>query len=98
MNIQSCLPLALYCLHNIIHKWDPEELADMERKAKDAHLIDDPDMTLDILTDSVSTGIQCDQMGVIQDEIAADLWASYLKEQVHRRDYGVADNIFDPIV
>ena len=80
MNIQSCLPPALCCLHNIIHEWDPEELVDMERKEKDACLIDDPDMALGILTDGVPTGIQSDQMEAIQDEIAADLWASYLEE------------------
>ena len=80
MNIQSCLPPALCCLHNIIHEWDLEELVDMERKEKDACLIDDPDMALGILTDGVPTGIQSDQMKAIQDEIAADLWASYLEE------------------
>ena len=70
----------------------------MERKEKDACLIDDPDMALDILTDGVPTGIQSDQMEAIQDEIAADLWTSYLEEWAHRRDYGAADNVFDCIV
>ena len=37
----------------------------MERKVKDACLIDDPNMALDILADGVSTSIQYNQMGAI---------------------------------
>lgn len=90
MDIQARIPPACCCLHNIIRKWDPVELEDMEREIMLVPLADEPGEMYGALADHIPTSVDRDVMSVVRDRIAQNIWASYAEER-QRRGYPVAN-------
>ncbi|KIJ63718.1 hypothetical protein HYDPIDRAFT_91583, partial [Hydnomerulius pinastri MD-312] len=90
MDIQAHIPPACCCLHNIIQKWDPVELEDVEREIMLAPLADELGEMYGTLADHIPTSVDRDVMSVVQDRIAQNIWASYAEEQ-QCRGYPVAN-------
>lgn len=76
MEIQARIPPALCCLHNIIREWDPQELVDIEREAGQPASTGEPD-DFGAVADGIPTHAEREQMKVIRDTIAAEMWARY---------------------
>ena len=87
MGIQARIPLALCCVHNIIHKWDPVELGDMGRLDVDERQDESgSEHEVGSITDSAPTNANRKWMCDMWDKIAEDMWKSYAAERARRGD------------
>jgi len=83
MDIQACIPPALCCIHNIIRKWDPVKLEDIERDVAATPPCESAGM-VSILADGVPTNADHTWMSAMRDRIAGDIWSSYTAECTRR--------------
>lgn len=77
MNIQACIPPALCCIHNIIHKWDPMELDDIEAAPPPYDAVPG---SVGSIADGVPTSSEHAQMSAMRERIAQDMWDNYIAE------------------
>ena len=76
MDIQARIPPALCCIHNIIRRWDPVKLEDIEHGIA---ATPPPGSA-----DGIPTNTDRDWMSAVWERIAGDIWSSYAAEPVCR--------------
>ena len=85
MDIQARIPPALCCIHNIIRRWDPVELEDIEHGIAATPPPESAGM-VGSLADGIPTNADRDWMSAVRERIAGDIWSSYAAERVRRGD------------
>ena len=83
MDIQARIPPALCCIHNIIRRWDPVELEDIEHDIAATPPPGSAGM-VGLLADGIPTNADRDWMSAVRERIAGDIWSSYAAERVCR--------------
>ena len=83
MDIQARIPPALCCIHNIICRWDPVELEDIEHDIAATPPPGSAGM-VGLLADGIPTNADRDWMSAVRERIAGDIWSSYAAERVRR--------------
>ena len=78
MDIQAKIPSALCCIHNIICRYDPEELDDAESQQPYPENQTDHVVVFGTLAGGFITTIERDTMMAKRDEITEQLWEDHL--------------------
>ena len=78
MDIQAKIPSALCCIHNIICRYDPEELDDAELQQPYPENQTDHAVVFGTLAGGFIMTIERDTMMAKQDEITEQLWEDHL--------------------
>ena len=81
MKIQACIPVALACIHNIIHINDSLDLQDA-----DVEPAVEPEDSEHSIIGSIASGVpMCEDqkwMSELWDTIAEEIWATYVAKQI----------------
>lgn len=77
MEIQARIPAALCALHNFIRRYDPTELDDYPEPVDFANGYANGAEIGDLATQAINAA-ERDRMGIKRDQIAQDMWNSYM--------------------
>ena len=83
MRVQAQIPIACCCIHNIIHTYDSDELADMEIRVTNPTDGLNPNM-YGVIAHTPPTAANRDFMARQREVIATAMWKDYAKERARR--------------